>query len=66
MNTEKKHVEFYFNGEFFPNWHIFIFLAIINFLIAFLASQFIFTKDFYYTIFSRFTIGIGIETPPKI
>ena len=52
MKTEKKHVEFYFNGEFFPNWHIFIFLAIINFLIAFLASQFIFTKDFYYTIFS--------------
>jgi hypothetical protein len=52
MKTEKKHEEFYFNGEFSPNWHIFIFLAIINFLIAFLASQFIFTKDFYYTIFS--------------
>jgi len=52
MNTEQNQIEFYFNGEFFPNGHIFIYLAIINFLIAFLASQFIFTKDFYYTIFS--------------
>ena len=38
--------------EIFPNWQIFTYLAIINFLIAFLASKFIFTREFYYTIFS--------------
>jgi len=44
--------EINFNDELFPNWQIFTYLAIINFLIAFLASQFIFTRNFYYTIFS--------------
>ena len=52
MSVEKNQKEIYFNGDFFPNWHIFIYLAIINFLIAFLASKFIFTRDFYYTIFT--------------
>jgi hypothetical protein len=40
------------NGEIFPNWQIFTYLAIINFLIAFLASEFIFTREFYYVIYS--------------
>jgi hypothetical protein len=52
MKNKKNQKETVFDEEFFPNWHIFIFLSIINFLIAFLASQFIFTRDFYYTIFS--------------
>jgi len=52
MNTILNQKEIYSNEDFFPNWHIFIYLSIINFLIAFLASQFIFTRDFYYTIFS--------------
>jgi hypothetical protein len=38
--------------EIFPNWQIFTYLAIINFLIAFLAREFIFTREYYYTIFS--------------
>ena len=52
MSLENNLTENNFNGDFFPNWHIFIYLAIINFLIAFLASEFIFTREFYYTIFS--------------
>jgi hypothetical protein len=52
MKVKRNQIEIYFNGEFFPNWYIFFYLAIINFLIAFLASQFIFTREFYYTIFS--------------
>ncbi|MCK4558874.1 MAG: hypothetical protein KAV45_03750 [Calditrichia bacterium] len=52
MNKEKNLAEINCNGEIFPNWQIFTYLAIINFLISFLASEFIFTRDFYYTIFS--------------
>jgi len=52
MKTLLNQKEIYVNEDFFPNWHIFIYLSIINFLIAFLASQFIFTRDFYYTLFS--------------
>jgi len=52
MKVENKLTEIDLNGEIFPNWHIFTFLAIFNFLIAFLASEFIFTRDFYYVIFS--------------
>lgn len=52
MNKEKNLTEINFNSEIFPNWQIFTYLAIINFLISFLASEFIFTRDFYYTIFS--------------
>jgi len=52
MSKDNNFTEINFNGEFFPNWHIFTYLAIINFLIAFLASEFIFTREFYYTIFS--------------
>ncbi len=52
MKKEKNLAEMNFNGEIFPNWQIFTYLAIINFLISFLASEFIYTRDFYYTIFS--------------
>jgi len=40
------------NDDIFSNWHIFLCLAIINFLIAFLAREFIFTREFYYSLFS--------------
>jgi hypothetical protein len=52
MKKEKNLAEMNFNGEIFPNWQIFTYLTIINFLISFLASEFIYTRDFYYTIFS--------------
>ena len=52
MNIEKNRIDNNLNSELLPNWHIFIYLAIINFLIAFLASEFIFTREFYHTIFS--------------
>jgi hypothetical protein len=52
MKTKNKIEEINFNEELFPNWQIFIYLAIVNFLIAFMASQFIFTREFYYKIFS--------------
>ncbi len=41
------------NDEYFPNWQIFIFLAIINFMTSFLANEFVFTRDVYYHIFSE-------------
>ena len=52
MNVEINQKEKYFNEEFFSNWHIFIYLSIINFFIAYLANQYIFSREFYYTIFS--------------
>jgi hypothetical protein len=52
MDKEFSQIHLELNGEIFPNWQIFTYLAIINFLIAFLASEFIFTREFYYTIFS--------------
>ena len=52
MKTKKKLEETNFNEELFPNWQIFVNLSIINFLLAFMASQFIFTREYYYTIFS--------------
>jgi len=52
MKTKSKPEEINFNEELFPNWQLFIYLAIINFLLTFMASQFIFTREFYYTIFS--------------
>jgi hypothetical protein len=52
MENEYHYRELEMNDEIFPNWQIFTYLAIINFLIAFLASEFIFTREFYYTIFS--------------
>lgn len=35
-----------------PNWQIFMFLAIINFLISFWAHRLIFTKELYYALLS--------------
>ena len=52
MKTEINLPDLKINNEIFPNWQIFLFLAIINFLIAFLASKLIFNREFYYTIFS--------------
>jgi len=52
MNIKNTLDEINFSDELFPNWQIFTYLAIINFLIAFMASQFIFTKEIYYIIFS--------------
>lgn len=52
MKTKNTPQEINFNEEIFPNWQIFIYLAIVNFLIAFMASQFIFTREYYYSIFS--------------
>lgn len=52
MKTENILAELDLKDEIFPNWQIFTYLAIINFLMAFLASEFIFTREFYYTLFS--------------
>jgi hypothetical protein len=52
MATQNGKIEVDLNGEVFPNWQIFTYLAIINFLIAFLAKEFIFNREFYYTVFS--------------
>lgn len=52
MNVEINHTEKYLNEKISPNGHIFIYLSIINFFIAYLADQYIFSREFYYTIFS--------------
>jgi len=52
MEKENHLIEVDLNGEIFPNWQIFTYLAIINFLMAFLASEFIYTRELYYAIFS--------------
>ncbi len=41
------------NDEYFPNWQIFFFLSIMNFMISFLANEFVFTREIYYHIFSE-------------
>jgi len=35
-----------------PNWQIFVFLSVLNFLITFWAHRLIFTKEIYYSLFS--------------
>lgn len=52
MEKEYSQIDLELNDEIFPNWQIFTYLAIINFLIAFLAREFIFSRDFYHIIFS--------------
>lgn len=52
MRIKPNQEEINFNDDFFPNWQIFTYLAIVNFIIAFMASQFIFTREYYYTILS--------------
>jgi hypothetical protein len=52
MNQDLQLKDIDMNSEIFSNWHIFSCLAIINFLIAFLAREIIFTREFYYTLFS--------------
>jgi hypothetical protein len=35
----------------FPNWQMFVYLAIVNFLVAFMAYEFIFTEEFYRAVY---------------
>ena len=35
----------------FPNWQMFVYLAIVNFLVAFMAYEYIFTEDFYRAVY---------------
>jgi hypothetical protein len=52
MQKDYHWIDLELNEEIFPNWQIFTYLAIINILIAILAKEFIFTREFYYSIFS--------------
>ena len=52
MRNQFKLRDLELNSEIFPNWQIFTFVATLNFLIIFLAGEFIFTREFYFSIFS--------------
>lgn len=36
----------------FPNWHMFVYLAVVNFLVAFMAHELIFTEELYRAIYA--------------
>lgn len=52
MFKKKKIEDLTFEDLYAPNWQIFAFLAVLNFLITFWAHRLIFTRDIYYSLLS--------------
>ena len=52
MFKKKNMDDLTFEDLYAPNWQIFAFLSVLNFLITFWAHKLIFTKEIYYSLLS--------------